>query len=71
MKQHQHESGDTTRNLKLVFVLNLGFTLLEIVCGIWANSVAILADALHDLGESLSTGCCRGNWCCPRHHLRR
>ncbi len=56
MKQHQHELDNTTRNLKLVFFLNLGFTLLEIAGGIWTNSIAILADALHDLGDSLSLG---------------
>lgn len=34
----------------------MGFTLLEIVGGIYTNSVAILSDALHDLGDSLSLG---------------
>ena len=34
----------------------LSFTLLEIVGGLLTNSVAILSDALHDLGDSLSLG---------------
>lgn len=36
--------------------MNLGFALLEIVGGLWTNSMAILSDALHDLGDSLSLG---------------
>ncbi|QYJ68573.1 cation diffusion facilitator family transporter [Flavobacterium litorale] len=50
---HAHSSG---KNLKIAFFLNLGFTLLEIVGGLYVNSVAILSDALHDLGDSLSLG---------------
>jgi len=37
-------------------VLNLVFTLLEIVGGLLTNSLAILSDALHDLGDSFSLG---------------
>lgn len=49
---HDHSSG----NIKIAFFLNLGFTILEIVGGILTNSVAILSDAIHDLGDSLSLG---------------
>lgn len=52
---HGHHHGEGS-NIKVAFFLNLGFTLLEIVGGIWINSVAILSDALHDLGDSLSLG---------------
>jgi cobalt-zinc-cadmium efflux system protein len=34
----------------------LGFTVLEIIGGIYTNSVAILSDAVHDLGDSFSLG---------------
>ncbi|WP_296702197.1 cation diffusion facilitator family transporter [Algoriphagus sp.] len=50
---HHHGSGS---NLKLAFFLNLAFTILEIFGGIWINSVAILSDAIHDLGDSVSLG---------------
>ena len=50
---HEH---DSTANLRLAFVLNTGFALLEIAGGIWTNSVAILSDAVHDLGDSLALG---------------
>lgn len=56
MRQHQHHPDETTGNLRLAFFLNLGFTVLEIVGGLWTNSIAILSDALHDLGDSLSLG---------------
>jgi len=49
---HQHN----TKNIKVAFFLNLTFTVVEIVGGIFTNSIAIISDALHDLGDSLSLG---------------
>jgi len=46
----------TTNNIRLAFFLNLGFTILEIIGGISTNSLAILSDAVHDLGDSISLG---------------
>ncbi|MFC0522170.1 cation diffusion facilitator family transporter [Pontibacillus salicampi] len=54
MGHHHHDH--TTGNIKVAFLLNLGFTILEIIGGILTNSMAILSDALHDLGDSLSLG---------------
>ncbi len=51
--KHIHNS---TKNIKTAFFLNLTFTIIEIVGGIFTNSIAIIADALHDLGDSLSLG---------------
>lgn len=51
---HHHDHG--VKNLKVAFFLNLGFTVVEIVGGIMTGSLAILSDALHDLGDSLSIG---------------
>ncbi len=52
-----HHNHDTSgRNLKLAFFLNLSFTILEIIGGLYVNSIAILSDAVHDLGDSLSLG---------------
>ena len=50
---HAHSSA---KNIKTAFFLNLGFTVLEIIGGFWTNSVAIFADAIHDLGDSMSLG---------------
>ena len=49
-----HNHAHATDNLKLALFLNLGFTLFEFAGGYWVNSVAILSDALHDLGDSVS-----------------
>src|SRR5690606_7150914 len=55
---HHHESGasGSSRNIAVAFFLNTGFALLEIVGGLYTNSMAILSDAVHDLGDSLSLG---------------
>ena len=45
-----------TTNIKIAFFLNLSFTVIEIIGGFWTNSVAILSNALHDLGDSVSLG---------------
>ena len=53
MPHHHHH---TNRNLTIAFFLNLAFTVLEVIGGLLTNSVAILSDALHDLGDSFSLG---------------
>jgi len=52
---HQHDK-QSTGNIRTAFFLNLFFTILEIFGGLWTNSIAILSDALHDLGDSFSLG---------------
>lgn len=51
-----HHDHGTVENIRIAFFLNLGFTILEIVGGLLTNSVAILSDSLHDLGDTLSLG---------------
>ena len=53
---HQHAHGESTKNLGIAFFLNLGFAVIEIVGGIWTNSVAIISDAVHDFGDAFSIG---------------
>jgi cobalt-zinc-cadmium efflux system protein len=53
---HHHGNGHSTKNIVVAFWLNTFFALLEIAGGLYTNSVAILSDALHDLGDSLSLG---------------
>ena len=50
---HAHES---TSGIRAAFFLNLAFTIVEVVGGVYTNSLAILSDSLHDLGDSLSIG---------------
>jgi len=51
---HPHTHHTESSNIALAFWLNFGFALLEIVGGMLTNSVAIIADAIHDLGDSLA-----------------
>lgn len=44
------------KNLLLAFLLNFLFAIIEIIGGFLTNSMAILSDALHDFGDSLSIG---------------
>lgn len=53
---HEHKAHQSGKNIKVAFFLNLSFTIIEIFGGIWTNSMAILSDALHDLGDSISLG---------------
>lgn len=56
---HVHDysgSNKSVRNIKMVFILNLTFSVAEFICGVLFNSAAILSDAVHDLGDSLSVG---------------
>lgn len=52
---HGHEPSQE-RRIGTAFFLNLAFTLIEIAGGIWTNSMAVLSDALHDLGDSVALG---------------
>ncbi len=55
MHHHHHDSEDSGR-IGFAFFLNLGFTIIEFFGGLWTNSVAIISDALHDLGDSIALG---------------
>ena len=46
----------TERNILMAFVLNISFAIFEFFGGIVTNSVAILSDSIHDLGDALSIG---------------
>ena len=50
---HHHHSSD---NIKVAFFLNFAFTILEIIGGLYVNSIAIISDAIHDLGDTNSLG---------------
>lgn len=44
------------RSILIAFILNLSFSVLEFFGGLFTNSVAILSDSVHDLGDALSIG---------------
>ncbi len=54
---HSHHHGiASVKNIKLAFFINLVFSIIELIGGLWTNSIAILSDALHDFGDCLSLG---------------
>lgn len=46
----------TERNILIAFILNLCFSIFEFLGGIFTGSVAIISDAVHDLGDAASIG---------------
>ena len=46
----------TEKNILIAFILNLVFSIFEFVGGIFTNSVAIMSDSIHDLGDAISIG---------------
>ena len=40
----------------MAFILNLAFSIFEFIGGMFTNSVAIMSDAIHDMGDALSIG---------------
>lgn len=57
---HEHNHGmhihPVTKNLAVAFALNLVFSIVEFAGGIWTSSIAILSDAVHDLGDTTAIG---------------
>ena len=47
---------NSLRKMRIAFLLNLSFSLIELFGGFWVGSVSILSDALHDFGDSISIG---------------
>ena len=46
----------TERNIFIAFILNLAFSVFEFFGGIFTGSVAIISDAVHDIGDAASIG---------------
>lgn len=54
---HHHLPKDrSNRSFAIAFFSNLAFAIIEIVGGLMTQSLAITADAVHDLGDALSIG---------------
>ena len=56
MSHDHHHHHDSESGLRTAFFLNLTFTILELVGGWYVNSVSIVSDAVHDLGDTISLG---------------
>ena len=56
MGHHHDHHHHSSNNIKVAFFLNFAFTILEIIGGLYVNSIAIISDAIHDLGDTISLG---------------
>lgn len=46
----------TEKNILVAFLLNLSFSIFEFIGGILSGSIAIISDAIHDIGDATSIG---------------
>ena len=46
----------TEKNILIAFILNTAFSIFEFLGGIFTGSVAIISDAIHDVGDAVSIG---------------
>lgn len=46
----------TEKNILIAFLLNISFSIFELIGGIFTNSIAIISDAIHDFGDATSIG---------------
>ena len=44
------------KNILIAFLLNLLFSIIEFIGGVTTNSVAIISDSIHDIGDAMSIG---------------
>lgn len=44
----------SVKNMLFAFILNVSFSIIELFGGILTNSISIISDALHDLGDAIS-----------------
>lgn len=68
---HDHSKNhfsDSSVNLSIAFFLNVGFSIIEIIGGLLTNSIAILSDAVHDLGDTVIIGF---SWLMERYAQRK
>lgn len=46
----------TYKKILVAFILNIAFSIFELIGGILTNSVSIISDSIHDFGDALSIG---------------
>lgn len=53
---HHHHHGSSSSNILFAFFINVVFSIIELIGGLYTGSIAIISDALHDFGDSISLG---------------
>lgn len=56
MSGHHHDHSRQGRSLAVSIALNLGFAVAELVFGLLANSLVLVADSIHDAGDAVALG---------------
>ena len=51
-----HDLSDVPRRQALALLVTLVFVVVEAVCGVWANSLALLTDAAHNFTDVIALG---------------
>lgn len=54
MSNNHDQNNVNSKNILIAFSLNFSFSIIEFIGGAITNSVAIMSDAVHDLGDSIS-----------------
>ena len=65
---HQKNESSDTKNIKMVFFLNLVFMIVEIIGGILTNSMAVMSDAVHDFGDCVTLAM---NWFLEEYSVKK
>lgn len=50
------KNNKSEKNILIAFILNLSFAIFEFIGGVFTNSVAIISDSIHDIGDAMSIG---------------
>ncbi len=53
---HVYFGGRSDRNILVALILNLVFSIIELIGGVFTNSAAITSDSLHSFADAVSTG---------------
>lgn len=56
-KKTQKNTNNSEKRIFVAFILNLLFSIFEFVGGFITGSIAIISDAVHDVGDATSIGC--------------
>ena len=59
MSEHhhrQHFHGSSAKSILIALILNLAFSIIELIGGLLTNSAAITSDSLHSFADAVSTG---------------
>lgn len=51
---HHFDSDASSQRIAIAFLLNFGFSIVELIGGLLTNSTAIMANAIHDMGDAFS-----------------